>query len=228
MKLVLQQLPTSTRGTIRMPYLAPDAAAALLAVERDTDGLIYMDMWRDPMASLLARRTSRTSQLPGYSSHNYGLAVDLNVKAILDEKKIRYEDLLRIMKKRGWVCHRRDGQGDLNEANHFNFLGEYAEKYLVKCTMDPTTWQIAAELRIWERFGHEFQIDLKMVQVLLAKLKFYAGPVTGQKDQYTREAILAFQRAWDLIHSGSNDMTTCRALVVICAERELVPKTSWA
>jgi hypothetical protein len=63
MKLVLHQLP-SVRGNVRMPYLAPEAAVALLAIEKDTDGLVYTDMWRDPTASLLARRTKKISQLP--------------------------------------------------------------------------------------------------------------------------------------------------------------------
>lgn len=223
MKLVLQQLPTSTRGTSRMPFLAPDAAAALVAVERDTGGLVYTDMWRDPIASLAAKRLSQTSQLPGYSAHNFGLAVDLDLKIILREKKIRYENLLHIMKKRGWVCQRRDGDGEKSEASHFNFLGEYAEKYLVKCTMDPITWQLAAELRIWERFGKDFQIDIREVQVLLARIGFYTGPFTGTKDAYTREAILAFQRAWDLIQSGSPDSSLCRALVFVTTDRDLLP-----
>lgn len=210
-----------------MPYLAPDAAASLLAIEKDTDGLVYTDMWRDPLSSLLNRRTKRTSQLPGYSPHNYGLAVDLDVKTILEEKKIRYEDLLRILRKRGWVCHRRDGLLDEPESDHFNYLGELAEKYLVKCTMDPASWSNAAEMRIWERFGKDFQIELRDVQILLTKLRFYTGQITGTRDLYTREAILAFQRAWDLVQSGAPDMSTCRVLVYIMAERELSPAPAW-
>lgn len=210
-----------------MPYLAPDAAASLIAIEKDTDGLVYTDMWRDPLSSLLNRRTKRTSQLPGYSPHNYGLAIDLDVKAILEEKKIRYEDLLRILRKRGWVCHRRDGLIDEPDYDHFNFLGDLAEKYLIKCTMDPASWTNAAELRIWERFGKDFQIELRDVQILLTKLRIYTGQITGMRDMYTREAILAFQRAWDLVQSGAPDMATCRVLVYVTAERDLSPAPAW-
>lgn len=227
MKLLLRQLPRTTKGTSRMPYLAPDAAIALEAIEKDTDGLIYTEMWRDPMSSLLVRRTKRTSLLPGYSPHNFGLAVDLDVKTILAEKKIRYEDLLRIMKKRGWVCHRRDGLENETDSDHFNFLGEYSAKYLTRCTMDPTTWGNAAELFIWERFGKDFQLELREVQLILTHLRFYTGTITGMKDMYTRESILAFQRAWDLIQSGSPDMTTCRVLAFVTAERELSPAPAW-
>src|SRR4030067_628099 len=109
MKLVLQQV--NVRGPARMKFLASDAAVSLAALERDTGGLVYNDLWRDPVASLQARRTRKTSQLPGYTTHGYGLGVDLDLKTILQEKQIRYEDLLYIMKKRGWLWHRRGGAG---------------------------------------------------------------------------------------------------------------------
>lgn len=225
MKLMLQQLP-NVKGEVRQPLLAPEAALALVAVEKDTDGLVYTDMWREPVASLLARRTRRGSQLPGYSSHNYGLAVDLNVKSILIQKKIRYEDLLWIMKKRGWFCHRRDGQGDMPESDHFTFLGEKSEKYLAKCSQDPTTWQTPAEIRIWELYSNDFQLTTEEVSVRLVKMGFLSEP-TKKRDIYMREAILAFQRAWDLTETGSPDMTLCRVLSFVTAEREVLPLPSW-
>lgn len=228
MKLILQQLPTTLKGTARMPFLAPDAVQALLAVERDTDGLVYTDLWRDPVASLLARRTRRTSQLPGYSAHNFGLAVDLDVRLVLEKKKILYEDLLRFMCKRGWFCHRRDGEDGKPEHEHFNFLGEKSEKYLAKTTLDPASWQNAAELAIWDRYGAHFQMETKEVQERLSTIGLFAGPFTGQRDSYTREAILAFQRAWDLTQSGAPDMTLCRVLAFVTAEVERIQLPSWA
>lgn len=219
MKLALQQV--SVRGPARMKYLAVDAAAALNSLEKDTGGLVYIDMWRDPVDSLVARRTRKTSQIPGYSTHNYGLAIDLDLKTILDEKKIRYEDLLYLMKKRGWYCHRRDGEVSRPEAEHFNFLGDLAEKYLVKTTMDPTTWQRPAEERIYERYGKEFQLDIKTIQRLLSQINFYIGPFTGQLDPYTREGILAFQRAWDLVEDGTASPSLCRALSFVTCEKQM-------
>lgn len=221
MKLVLQQV--SVRGPARMKFLATDAAASLAALERDTGGLVYIDMWRDPVDSLVARRTRKTSQLPGYSTHSYGLAIDLDLKTILDEKKIRYEDLLYLLKKRGWYCHRRDGISNKPEAEHFNYLGDLADKYLVKTTMDPTTWQRPAEERIYERFGKEFQLDLKTIQRLLSQINFYVGPFTGQLDTYTREAILAFQRAWDLVEDGLASPSLCRVLMFVTCEKPMLP-----
>lgn len=219
MKLQLSQL--TLRGSARMKLLAPDAAAALMALERDTSGLVYTDMWRDPTASLLARRTRRTSQLPGYSAHNFGFAVDLDVKTVLQEKKIRFEDLLHLLKKRGWYCHRRDNDPDKPEAEHFTYFGDAAQKYLIKATQDPLTWQLPAEVRIIELYGKEFDMDTRTVQEKLRKLALYAGPTTAQKDLYTREAILAFQRAWDLAQSGSIDQSFSRCLAFVTADFDI-------
>lgn len=222
MKLVLQQLPT-LRGSARARLLAPDAAASLLSLEKDTGGLVYVDIWRDAVASLLSRRLRKTSQLPSYSPHNYGFAVDLDVKAILDEKKILYEDLIYIMKKRGWFCHRRDGDGTKHEAGHFNYLGDLGERFIVKTTFDPATWQRPAEERIYELYGKEFQISLQTAQGLLTKAGFYNGETTETIDAYTREAILAFQRAWDLVEDGQMSMSFCRCLVFVTADRQVRP-----
>ncbi len=216
MKLSLQQIQ-NVKGDARRTFLAPDAAVALAAIQNDADGLIYSEMWRDPVDSLLARRL-KSGPLVSYSPHNYGLAVDLNVDAILNQKKIRYEDLLWLMKRRGWYCFRRDGNQDQVGSEHFNFLGDQAEKYLAKSTQDPTTWPTIPELKIWDRYGQDFQMETKEVQVRLAKLGFFTEPFTGQRDMYTREAILAFQRAWDLTQTGSPDMTLCRTLAFVTAD----------
>ncbi len=223
MKLALQQLPATVRGPARMKLLAPDAAAALLKIEEDTDGLIYNDFWRDGVASLVSIRLRKTSNLPSYSSHNYGLALDLDLEAVLMEKGITYETLLYIMKKRGWYCHRRDGRGDLPEANHFNFLGEKGEDYILKTTMDPTTWGRPGEARIHERYGDKFTLDTRTVQTLLARAGLYVGPITGAVDLYTREAVMAFQRAWDLVEDGLLSIAFCRALAFVTAGLEISP-----
>ncbi len=221
MKLVLQQL--IVRGPARLPYLSLEAAASVRTLERDTGGLVYNDMWRDPIGCLLAKRVRRSSLSPGYTPHSYGLAIDLDLKTILDEKKIHYEDLLYLLKKRGWYCHRRDGQAGHQEAEHFNYLGDTAEKYLLKTTMDPTTWHRPGEEKIYEKHGKDFQTSLPEVQRLLAKVGLYNGPFTDTHDQYTREAILAFQRTWDLIDDGTANPSFCRVLSYVAATLELKP-----
>ena len=221
MKLVLQQM-LDVKGEVRRPYLAQDAAMSLASIERDTDGLVYTEMWRDAVDSMLARRL-KGSSLIGYSPHNYGLAVDIDVPTILNQKKIRYEDLLWLMKRRGWYCFRRDGAENQVGSGHFDFLGDNADdKYLSRCTLDPTTWQTSAELRIWERHNKDFQMKVEEVQAQLSKVGFFREPFTGKLDIYTREAITSFQRAWDLVQTGSPDMTLCRALAFVTADINII------
>lgn len=220
MKLVFKQLPSTVLGPARMKYLAPDAAAALEALERDYGSFEYTDFYRDPISSLLARRTRKGTPLTGYSSHGYGFGLDINIKKIIEKRQISYETLLYVMKKRGWYCHRRDGHPDGRESEHFNYLGDMAEKYLTKCTLDPTTWSRPAEERIYELFGAEFQIDLPTCQQLLSRVGLYGGETTGTLDPYTREAIMAFQRTWDLVVDGMPTTSFCRVLRFVTAERE--------
>lgn len=222
MKLLLQKV-MNVKGDARRPYLAVDAAISLESIEADTDGLLYSEIWRDAVDSLLAKRL-KDNALVGYSAHNYGLAVDLNVPTILKQKKILYEDLLWLMKRRGWYCFRRDGFEGRHGYNHFNFLGENAEKYLSKSTQDPTTWATVPELRIWERHGSDFHMETLEVQTRLTEIGLFTEPFTGQRDLYTREAIMAFQRTWDLVQTGSPDMTLCRALAFVTADIEFLNK----
>lgn len=221
MKLRLKQL-SNLKGSAKLPLLDPEAADSLLSLERDTDGLIYLDIWRDGIASLVAKRMSRTSHLPSYSAHNYGLAIDIDVTSILNQKKIRYEDLLHLMKRRGWYCHRRDGDSNKTNSGHFNYLGQEAERYLVKCSLDPITWGNPAELMIYERYGMQFPMSLKEAQEKLARLGMFKGKTTGTNDIYTREAVLAFQRAWNLIENGYVDDSFCRVLAFITAEIQII------
>lgn len=217
MKILLKKIP-NLKGDIRRPFLSHEAALAIQTIEKDTDGLIYKDMWRDAVATMAARRIRKSGQIPGYSPHNYGLSVDLDVEALLEQKKIRYEDLLWLMKKRGWYCFRRDGVEGQTGYDHFDYLGESADYYLSKCNQDPATWGNAIEIKIWEFYGQNFQASTKEVQLQLSKIGFFKEPFTEHRDMYTREAIMAFQRAWDLIQSGSPDMTLCRVLAFVTAD----------
>lgn len=218
MKIVLQQIP-KVKGTVRRPFLAQDAAVSLAAVQVDTDGLIYTDMWRDGIDTLLAK-TGKINKCHsvGYSPHNFGISVNLDIPTILDQKKIRYEDIIWLMKRRGWYCFRRDGSQDQVGSGHFDFLGDGADAYLSTSTQNPATWSTAAEMKIWSLYHQYFSMEIKEVQEKLSKLGFFNGPFTGQLDTYTREAVIAFQRAWDIIQTGFPDITLCRALAFVSAE----------
>jgi hypothetical protein len=224
MRLILQGLPSTLRGETNK-YLAPEAAVSLLKLEEDIGPLEYREFWRGADGSLLARRTRKTSQIPGYSAHNYGLAFDLNLEKVLDEKKISYEDLLYVLAKRGWYCIRRDGLNVKPEGEHFNYLGEkkIAEQYLARTTQDPVTWDRAAEEKIYELYGKDFLYDASELQTKLKKLRMYTGIISGKIDQLTRESIKAFQRAWDLVEDGLTGFTFQRVLAFVSAEIDFLP-----
>jgi hypothetical protein len=218
MNLILQQLSEPLRGNVRAKLLLPEAARALNTLQQDAGGLIYKDMWRCATSSLMAKRVHKGAHLPGYSSHNFGLAVSIDVEEILNEKKITYEDLLYLMKKRGWYCHRRDGAKDQPGSGHFNFLGDDPDKYLSRATLDPMSWDRPAELRIYELYGTDFSLSPPQVQSLLKALGFFHGEVNGHIDLYSREAIMAFQRAWDLVPDGVPNITLQRVLTFVSAD----------
>lgn len=223
MILSLQQLP-GVRGPAKFKFLAPDAADALMKIEDDTGRLIYNHIWWDAVLSRYARHMRRGTQLPAYSTHNYGLGVDLDVPAILQEKKITYEDLVYVMRKRGWYAHRRDGVADAPESGHFNFLGSEAQTYLDMVTLDPSTWFRPGEQRIWERYGRYFVPDQEVIQRQLHQLGFFHGEFDLNCDFYMREAVIAFQRAWDLVENGIPDLILQRVLAFVAAERQISPR----
>ena len=208
----------------RMRYLAPDVGPQLLVLDKATGGYVYTDMWRSADASLAARRVKRGVQRPGYSPHGYGLAVDLDLYGIMKLYKIHYGDIVEVMKAHNWFCHRRDGLGpDESEAWHFNYLGTDPQKYLQYCDINkPVTWASAVEARIMERYGTDFNMSPVQIQSYLAQLKFYGGEVDGNlSSQLCREAVMAFQRAWDLDVDGDPGVMTQRTLAFVTADRQI-------
>jgi hypothetical protein len=224
MNLVLQQLSPDLKGPARSKLLAPEAAVSLHVLEKDTDGkLIYVKLWNDATGTLMDRRTRVGNHLPGYDPHNYGLALNLDVPQILDQMKISYEDLLYVMKRRGWFCHRRDGSPDSPGSGHFNFIGDNnPDEYMKHATFDPVSWDTPIETRIHERYSSDFQLSPAQVQSALQQLGFFHGAANGEFDGYTREAILAFQRAWDLAESGTWNGALQRTLAFVSATISLV------
>jgi hypothetical protein len=220
MNLVLQQLSSTLKGPARAKLLAPEAAVSITVLEKDTDGkLIYNTLWCDATNTLMSKRTRMGIKLPGYDPHNFGLALDLDISVILDQMKITYEDLLYVMRRRGWYCHRRDGAADQQGSTHFNYIGDNnPDEYLKHASFDPLSWDTPIETRIYEKYITDFQLSPAQVQSALKKLGFYHGDIDGQYDGYNREAIMAFQRAWDLPESGTWNGSLQRALAFVAAE----------
>lgn len=236
MIIKLAEMPATVRGPVgdgyngqvpkRMRFMAPDVGPALLLLDKATGGYIYTDMWRSADSSLAARRVKRGVQRPGYSPHGFGFSVDLDLYAIMKEKKIKYGDILEVMKAHNWYCHRQDGAGpDESEAWHFNYLGDDPHKYLQHVDVnDHGTWASAVEARILERYGLDFVMSPVQIQSYLGQLKMYGGEVDGNSSSSLfREAVMVFQRAWDLDVDGVPGIMTQRTLAFVTATQQITP-----
>lgn len=114
----------------RMSYLHPLAAKSWEALDADTrDCVILTDMFRTLEASLnrrypSKRKINRKAQRPGYSAHNFGLAIDVDVKQTMENLRVSKTALDALMKRYGWHCHRIDGKIG-SECWHYNYLGSH-------------------------------------------------------------------------------------------------------
>jgi len=228
MKLLLSELP-SLKGIYdgklpaRLSYLHPEAAKALLGLEKETGGLTYTSMLRSANQSLVARRTKPKLALPpGYSGHNYGLSVDLDLKTNQAEFKASYSDIIDMMVKHGWYCHRRDGKGGA-ESWHFNYFGEEADRYLKLSNQWGSTWKLPVEGKMVILYREAWQMTDQQVQGALAKMGFYKELVDGQWGEHSREALYSFRRAYFLSGGTKPNPIDKRTLSFATATKKVVP-----
>lgn len=203
--LAMKRLPASTRGIYgpsqdqlpqRMLLLAPDVAPSFAAVEADSGGLVYSDVYRSAEGSLQAMQTKRGVQPPAYSGHGFGLCLDIAVDETLKLRGWTYAQLLDFMSQHGWYCYRRDGQRGMEDW-HQTYLGPLADEILA-ASSGRADWWMAAELAITKRYGDDFALTAAGIQTCLAKLKFYSGEVDGLLGPLSRQAAAAFCRAWNV------------------------------
>lgn len=214
----------------RWARLHPEAAAALQRVE-GFESFVFSDMFRTPEQSLQAAREKRGVQPPGYSAHNFGLAVDLALEdfavpgvadggtraGTLSQLKVSYPELCARLAVEGWHCHRRDGKLGA-EAWHFNWLGPHVGVALALALVEnPRTWADAAEHAIQAWYGPALVCTETEAQTALAALGLYRGELDGRFGPRSREALRAFQRTWALRETGLLDARTQRTLCVVTA-----------
>jgi hypothetical protein len=202
----------------RMPesalYLHPEAASSWRE-NNFADKLVVSDMLRTAESSLKARRDGRGAQRPGYSGHNYGLSIDLDVGKVMTKLKLKKKvDLDLMMESYGWYCHRRDHDTRKSEMWHFNFLGIGAA---INPRASSTAGNIEAE--ILRRYGASFILDSVGAQTELKHLRYYGGDIDGIIGPRSKEAIAAFQRAWELDETQKLDHMTMRTLAFVGAIR---------
>jgi peptidoglycan hydrolase-like protein with peptidoglycan-binding domain len=199
----------------RMKYIHPSALAGLRAITLDNQFKVAIsDMFRSPMASLEARQRKTGVQRPGYSAHNYGIAIDVDVDQTLTLMSMTYSDFLAWMSQSGWTCHRSD-QKRGSEDWHFNLLGMGAT---------PPTGAAGPQRWIVNTYGKELTGDERWAQQCLHSLKLYEGEIDGDFGNLSRAALLAFQRMYKIPEDCVLDELTCRSLAIATAEMEIVKK----
>ena len=201
----------------RMRFLHPEAALSL-AVMAPTRKVRCSDMLRTAESSLQAHAEKRGVQPPGYSAHNFGLAIDIDVDYMLTQHDLNKTDLDRWMDENGWVCHRTD-HANGSESWHYNFIGlPDGDMYrgLIGKSSAP-----AVERKIQNLYGACFSMNDVEVQASLQKLHFYSGECDGKIGPLSRQAIRAFQRAWRLDDTGMLDIKVERTLAFVSADRHI-------
>ncbi len=228
MIIELAKLPRTTAGVhgpnrdalhLRSLFLAPDAAKAFAALERDSGGLVYGEIFMSAEATLAAKDAGHETYEPSFSPHNYGLAFDLAVDRTLARTGRDYARLLEFLESFGWHCYRRDGQRG-EQDHHFTFLGKHAGGVLGSVDpRNPKTWARAAEHAIQHRYSAQMRLTPEQQQAAMEKLGLYHGTVDGVWGALSRQARLLFERQWLLTGLETSFQ---RVLAFVSAERRIV------
>ena len=196
----------------RMLYLNPEAADGFIRLGHNTP-IVVSDMFRSPEASLHAIRTRRGARPPGFSGHNFGFSIDIDVEACIRRGKFRNKAALdKVMNAYGWYCHRRDARKGF-ESWHYDYNVDGI--LLAKLEDRDETMAPARERMIQKLYGSHWKLRKQDVQAALQELGFYQGDIDGKIGPLSQEAIRAFQRAWALQEDGVPGPVTQRVLWLV-------------
>lgn len=204
----------------RAALLHPHAASAYAAFETAIGSIRVSDMFRTVEESMKARAEKAGVQPPGFSAHNFGLAVDVDVDDMLRRFRCTKPELDAKMAQYDWYCHRKDGNRGMEDW-HYNYLGPSPEKWLASASKTSTAG--AVEAKIVDLYAEGLSLDPSEAQEALKKMRMYSGDIDGEIGPRSRQAIAAFQRAWKLPATGELDARTERTLAVVTAEIEILP-----
>lgn len=177
----------------RMMYLHPSALASFLSL-----GVRCSDILRSASGSLHAIQEGRGAMPPGYSGHNYGLSVDIDVDGEMKRRKLTKPRLDEYMARRGWQCHRTDGKLG-PECWHYNYLPHYAPRGTPRSTAE------YLEAHIMALYEPQMRLSVMQCQNALSSLGMYDGALDGIIGPRTNAASAQFARAWGL---GEHDTVT--------------------
>lgn len=208
---------SGTEFPARMSYMLSEAAKAYAEAAKALS-LRVSDMFRTAEESLRARAQKAGVQPPGFSAHNYGLAIDIDTDGVLKANKMTKPQLDKAMESYGWFCHRKDGKRGMEDW-HYNFfgVGPAAKPWLDACAKS-TVRSSGIEAKIQATFGDQLKLTNEEAQVALAKMKYYSGEIDGIFGGGSKQALMAFQRAWRLPATGTLDAKTERTLAYVSAE----------
>lgn len=208
---------TKDQFPARMSFMQPDAAASFVVMAKELS-LKVSDMFRTAEESLRAMQQKSGVQPPGFSAHNYGMAIDIDTDAALKVGGLTKGALDRLMERHGWFCHRKDGKRGMEDW-HYNFfgVGDEAKPWVDACASS-TNRAAGIESKIKRTFGDQLLLTPEEAQIALAKMKFYSGEIDGKFGGGSKQALMAFQRAWKLQPSGQLDARTERTLAYVSAE----------
>jgi len=202
---------------VRMSFLQPDAATAYQLAAQALK-LRVSDMYRTAEESLRAVATKSGVQAPGYSAHNYGMAIDIDTEAVLKATGLSKTNLDKAMESFGWWCHRKDGNRGFEDW-HYTYLGVgVTAKPFLDVDKNSTVRSAAVEARIRWLFKDDLLLNPEEAQVALSRLRMYHGEIDGLFGGGTQEALRAFQRAWNLPADGVLNPKTERTLAYVSAE----------
>jgi hypothetical protein len=198
------------RLPLRSLFLHPRAARSF--VEQLSDRIVVTDMFRSAEASLVAIHTGAGSRAPGYSGHNYGFSIDVDVDHALRELGLNKSAFDGWMQERGWACGRSDGARGLDD-RHYDYLR----------AGDAEAPDVEHQIRAL--YGQDLFPELEECQALLRRLRMYNGVLDGTLGPLTAEALGAFQRAWNVGADGRGrrvlDPRTRRTLAYVTHQRRL-------
>lgn len=178
------------------------------------------DMFRSAESSLAAVKSGRGAQPPGFSAHNFGLAIDIDVRRTMKALGLKTKaELDTWMRARGLRCFRRDGKiTDLRgESHHYHAVGDE-----VVFTSDRST-NPAIQRRIETMYGATWDtVDPKVAQAQLARLALYRGDIDGIIGPVSKSAVRVFRRGWGLGDSDRLDQRTFRTLIYVASGRRII------
>lgn len=202
-----------TEMPARACFLHYDAVASWYAIEGQ---VVISDMYRSADSSLTAVQSGRGAAAPGFSGHNYGLSIDLDVPKTMEMVGVGIKaELDTWMNAHGWWCWTNSGakpswkKGDPGwEGWHYNYSPTPVKYIKGNCV----AWLGKEILRrhLWLRDS-----DAKTIQANLKTVRCYSGAIDGKIGPLTRTAIAAFQRTWGLQATGKADLRTVQTLAFV-------------